>query len=339
MITVLCDVHIGAQRSAGTTHLTAFQLRQNLLSQFASLLDEGGDTIILGDLFDTGHIAMADVLATWKILRQHLGAGHRLWLVNGNHDLEKNLTLLSSFQFLCKLLEAEFPQLVKVIAEPALIGSAHYVIPHLPNQDLFDAALAVAPTCKYLYVHCNYDNNFAVESDHSLNMSKEQAQAAKAEMVIFAHEHQHRKELGGKVLVIGNQFPSSVADCLGNDRKFKLEISGTEPWRLVPTWQAAGDYCEMDWQDLQDNGCRFIRVIGAATAAQAGDVVQAISKFRSKSKALVITNATSVEGAAGAEQIQLNMEEVQAFDVWEALLECLDEREQGIIKALYRPST
>lgn len=336
-LTVINDTHVGAVRAAGTTPFTAWQLRQYLLESFYELVDEAaGSLVILGDLFDTGHVAMADLLAVWQKLRQHAANGAALYLVPGNHDLEKDLTKLSSFQFLCKLLATEFPNVVEVVDTPRRIHTGAYIIPHLANQGLFDAALAQVPECHHLLVHCNYHNGFAAQSDHSLNLSQDQAMKLPVKHIVFAHEHQARTALGGKVFVAGNQFPSSVADCLGNSVKTLTLLHREGAPERVQTWQAHGEYIEQDWHELKDTGEKFIRVVGEATAAEASEVVTAIAKFRNRSKALVITNATSVEGVADGEQIQMNMEQVKSFDVLAALLECLDEREQGVIKGLLK---
>lgn len=331
-LTVINDTHVGAQRAAGTTPLTAWQLRQYALEEFERLVDQAGSLVILGDLFDTGHVAMADILRVWEVLRKHCSNGTPLYLVPGNHDLEKTLTTLSSFQFLCKLLQAEFPS-VAVADAPQFIAEGVYVIPHLPNQDLFDLAMASVPECQYLLVHCNYDNKFAVQSDHSLNMSPDQAMRCNAKYIIFAHEHQAKTAINGKVYIAGNQFPSSISDCLGNDAKYMTVLTNAGIQK-IETWNRKGNYAEQDWRGLKDDGSKFIRVVGDAVATEAADVVSAIARFRNKSKALVITNAVKVEGAADGEQIQITLEQVKSFDVLSALLECLDEREQGVVKAL-----
>lgn len=334
-LTVLNDCHVGAQRSAGTTPLTAWQLRQYLSEEFRRLVNEvETDLCILGDLFDTGSVAMADVLAVWETLRSWLRKGRSLYLVRGNHDDTKNTTVLSSFQFLCKLLAAEFPGQALEVSEPmAMAGHDAYVVCHVANQDLFNLALEAVPECQYLLVHCNYHNSFAVQSDHSLNMSLEQAMACKAKHIVFAHEHQARAALGGKVFVCGNQTPSSIADCLGNNFKTLTMLKGGPPER-IETWNVKGNFAMQDWRALSDDGSKFIRVVGAASAAEAADVVSAISKFRNKSTALVITNAVEVEGVADGEQIQVSLEQVKNFNVLDALLEVLDEREQGVVKGL-----
>lgn len=336
-LTILNDVHIGAQRASGTTPLSAWQLRQYLLQAFKDQVDQvDGDLCILGDLFDTGGIPMADVLAAWQTLSTWLGRGHRLFLVRGNHDVFSNSTVLSSFQFLCKLLVAQWPGQVLEVSEPTMLPDRSvYVIPHLPNQDLFDQALASVPACTYLLVHCNYHNNFAVESDHSLNLSQEQAMKLPVKHILFAHEHQQKEALGDKVVVMGNQFPSSVSDCLGNDSK-RCAVITPDGLEFGYTWIAKGEYIEQNWRDLVDSGEKFIRVVGEASAEEASEVVTAIAKFRNKAKALVITNAVKVAGAADGEQIQVTLEEIKTFDVFQALLECLDEREQEVVKKLYR---
>ncbi len=356
-LTVLNDLHIGAIRTGGTRPDTAYQLRKDLLSGLEELLSNIGpntNLLINGDLCDGPAIPTGDLLQLFQILSAWLDwlPTHRengpneivprqLFLSNGNHDLSKNSTVLSSFQLLAKLLiEMHGPERVVHIEEGTLIDEGVYVIPHVANQDLFDLELAKVPECDYLFVHCNYDNEFAVEADHSLNLSKEWARKLPAKRIVFGHEHQARIELNGKVVIVGNQLPSSISDCLGNDIKCMLHVIDgpcalvidgersdvIEGYALYKTWKAEGDFSEQDWRDLKDEG-RFIRATGTATAAEGAAVVQALSNFRKTAKALVITNAVKVEGTDDGEMIQLSHEQVQAFDVLSALLEVLSEEE------------
>lgn len=335
-LTIINDTHIGAMRSGGTTPTTAYELRQWLLQQLEQVVEMSSSLLVLGDLFDTANVPMTDLLQTWQIFRNHVANGAPLVLVAGNHDLSKNSMQLSSFQFLCKLLQAEFGDRVTCVFEPQMLAhEGVYVIPHLPNQDLFNLALESVPACTYLLLHCNYDNGFATESDHSLNLSPEQAAKVPAKHIIIAHEHQASRRLEGKVIIPGNQFPSSVADCLGNDSK-KLTLLQDDTFAFIGTWTASGSFSEQDWRELKDDGSQFIRVVGEASAAEASEVVTAISKFRSKSKALVITNAVQVAGVEDAAQIQVSLEEIKAFDVLTALLECLDPPEQEVIRQLLK---
>lgn len=350
-LTILNDWHIGAIRSGGTTPTTAYQLRLDLLVQFEETL-AGIDTdlMILGDLFDGPDVSKLDLLRTYHLLSDWLvRTGKSLWLIPGNHDISKSTMNYSSFQFLGALLNVEgaYAGTVHYITEGTMTPYG-YVIPHVVNQDVFDLELAKVPKCDYLFLHCNYDNKFAVEADHSLNLSREQAEALPVRQAVLAHEHQGRDELNGKVLVIGNQRPSSVADCLGNEVKHMLRLEKipakhpnnlTEPRRdvyvsrLHQTWQAEGDYSEQDWRDLADAG-RFIRVTGTATAAEAANVASVISRFRSSAKALVISNAVKIEGVDDQADLAMSHAEITAFNVRDALRELLTDDENKKIDKL-----
>lgn len=338
MLTVLNDWHLGAVRSAGTTPATAYQLRQDLLTQFEEQLYAiDTDLMILGDLFDGPNISMADLLRAFEVLSDWLArTTKRLYLVNGNHDLSKDASRLSSFELLCKLLVNVHGRLVVHIEQPTTTPHGH-VIPHLANQDLFDLALQQVPPGRCLFVHCNYDNQFAVESDHSLNLSKEAAEALPVEYIVFAHEHQGRTELGGKVVVIGNQVPSSVSDCLGRQPKSRLVVG--EKLEFHQTWEPDRDFAEVDWEQLSkvaDLPHRFIRVTGVATPDEASLVVTAIARFRAASPALVITNSVKIHGRDDSEQLELSHEQIQSFDVLAALLEILSPEEGAKLVTLYK---
>jgi DNA repair exonuclease SbcCD nuclease subunit len=336
----LNDVHIGAIRSGGTTPATALELRKVTLSSFAELLlrCRDGDVIINGDLFDAFAIPMSDLWQVIELCNDWLtGSKFTMYAARGNHDIAKNSTLMSSFDLFCKVMGSMHRTGGFVaITEPMEIPEhSAYVIPHMPNQDLFDQALKTVPKCRVLFLHANYDNKFAVEADHSLNVSPAQAEAAPVEFIIFGHEHQRKSALNGKVVVVGNQIPTSVADCLGNDAKYLLRIG--ETLEHLPVWEAATDFARPDWRDLSDipATARFVRVGGEATAAEAAMVVSAISKLRSRSSALVVTNAVVIDGqAVDDDSIKMSLESVKSFDVLTELLSLLDPSEAEQIKKL-----
>jgi hypothetical protein len=331
---MLNDWHIGAIRTGGTTPATAYQLRQDLLQRFEETL-YGIDTDLLlnGDLFDTANIPMPDLLRTYQVLTDWLTrTGKRLLGSEGNHDLSKNSTQMSSFQFLIALLCDTHPEQVIHISGGQAF-ERFYVLSHVANQDIFDMELTKVPECDYLFVHCNYDNGFAAESDHSLNMSREQVEKCLAKQIVFAHEHQARTELGGRVVVVGNQVPSSVSDCLNNSSKSLLRINDSGLMEFEETWKAEGDFSEQDWRDLKDEG-RFVRVTGKASAAEADQVVNAIARFRQKADVLVITNAVKIEGTDDAAELALSHEAITQFNVLDALMEMLEPAEQVKVKKL-----
>lgn len=336
---VINDTHCGAIRSGGTTPRTAFALREYILELFQNLLKqaEDGDLMILGDLFDTFNVPYTDLFAVYDMLLSWLEeTGNRLILVAGNHDLSKTSATMSSFQFLCRLLKHRAGVII-VDGGPGLItmdGFSSYVIPHMANQELFDIELAKVPKVDYLFLHCNYDNKFAQQSDHSLNLSLEHARKLSVGKIVIAHEHQRKMALSGKVMIPGNQIPSSVADCLGNEQKFMVKITA-EKFELVPVWEAKGSFQRVDWHELQtvDPAAQFVRVEGEASASEAPAVVSLISKLRGQHKGFVITNAVKIEGRVD-EETSLSLEQIQSYNVLEALLKRLKPEWQTKVRQL-----
>lgn len=339
MLNVLNDLHIGVQRSSGTTPLTQWKLRQSVIAQADEMITEvDTDLMILGDLFDTHFVPFHDWLAAWQILDTWLSR-HRdrtLYLVAGNHDLSKTSTTIGSFQALGRVLSEKHFNVV-VVLEPQEIPHG-YIIPHLPNQDLFDQALAqVLEGTPALFLHCNYDNNFAVQSDQSLNLSADVAEGitANGTHIVIAHEHQTRL-FGKRIWIPGNQIATSVSDCLGTDKKRKLVVDRGQP-RFVDVCLIGNLLTRMDWRELAPATTPFVRVEGTAKSAEGADVVARISKYRSSSDALVITNAVKIEVEGGlTEQFAVSLESAKAFDVMAALKQLLTEEEFAIVSELKR---
>lgn len=334
---VLNDIHLGVQRSGGTTPATALALRQKLLAGTREMLEQiNGDLLVNGDLFDGADIPRADMLEAVRMFSTWLDRDvGDLFLANGNHDLDKASFRLSSFQFFAQLLCGLYPDRVVHIAEGTYIEQHDvYVLPHLPNQDLANLALEQVPACRALFVHMNYDNQFAVEMDHSLNMSREQAEKLPVEYIIFGHEHQARTELGGKVVIVGNQLSSSISDCLGPAQKYRLELAPTG-LKFHQTWTAEGSFEEQDWRDLNDRG-DFIRVTGTATPAEAAKVVDVVARFRRTAGALVITNAVKVGEVDDGAEMALTHEEITSFNVMAALREFLGPEDAAEVDAIMK---
>jgi hypothetical protein len=353
---ILNDLHLGAVRSAGTTIVTRKLIQDYLQQQLRDTLAHTEcDVILLGDIFDAFNVEMSQILQAYFTLADwmHAHPACLLHLVQGNHDVAKNSEKTSAFAFLCALLTKHSPDQARVyatgFAEMYLGTSANvYVVPHVLNQDLFDIELAKALEVKpgWLLLHANCMNRFAEQADHSLNVNEEWVNRllAHGHRLVFAHEHQARTLKAGKVRVLGNQWPSSVADCLEHNGAQKdgmkcmhiLDDSGLYP---VQTWDALGDFVEIDWRALRGEEpvsfFRFIRVTGTATADEASEVIAAIAKYRQKSEALVITNAVRIEGIDGIDDMSgLTSEKLASVDVLAALMEELTPPEQVAVKYL-----
>ena len=351
---IINDIHLGVNRVSGTTPQSREDLRSYVFSRFSELLRaaDGHDLCILGDLFDGFEVPARDWLDAYFLLSEwcEKNSDNEITLVAGNHDISLKGNKVSAFETLATVLNGRFDNVVAVgIDEFFCYSKATWVIAHCRNQETFGITLnKVLDQCKrgdHVLLHANYHNPFAERADHSLNVSEEQALefTKRGVTLVFAHEHQHRHEIphgtpadGGSVVCLGNQIPTSVADCLGNESKYFWELKDGDLQKHV-CWNYRGDlgYQALDWRHLEEAGsAKFIRIVGDAVNAQAADVMDAIHKFRQKSAAFVITNAVKIEGIADIESLPETFEAATKFDVMQFVYEQLDEEETKVIRKI-----
>lgn len=331
MLLILNDIHVGFNRKGGVTPATAEALRSYLLKQLEEkLYDHDGPVMIMGDLFDQFEVSSRDWLAVWQILSDFLARGGHLTLVAGNHDWSPKGNRMSSFEMLCKVLIEQSANFQFVRIDGWTVVDEHVIaVAHCSNQDIFDAKLEEIMAQAgddpwdqheairtHVFVHANYDNDFAAQSDHSLNVSQSMAKRFidKGLNLVFAHEHQARREMpagaaqtGAEVIVLGNQWPTSIADCLGNDAKFAHVLDAGELTK-VKTWDCSMEGCgfyAIDWRQLDAlyTPAGFIRVSGDASASEAAEVINKIAAFRRDSAAFIVSNAVKVDGVAAVEEM------------------------------------
>ena len=356
---VFSDLHLGVQRTGGTTPTSADALRNFSHRKHANLLDLAGehDTVLInGDLTDQFNIDLGQAIEVYAVAAECLNAKPSMKLVwsVGNHDLSKDSSKLGTVAFIGRLLEGSFPGRFKLITQAQALEShpGAWVIPHVANQDLFELELNRIPDdAKVIFLHVNLDHAIAGQSDHSLNLTRDRARdlVKAGKTLVLGHEHQGRTILGDKVIVVGNQFPTSVSDCLRHGdaqkdgMKYALAIEqNLEDMELVPTWSVKdqdGGYREVDWRDLAsipDTAQIFVRVAGKADASEAAEVIKEISKLRQRSDAYVITNAVKVGVVDGDDEIEASIEEIKAVSVIEILLSMLDEPQQAVVRELMK---
>ena len=331
MLTILNDTHLGVSRSAGTTVASKEDLTKHTQDKFLSLLPTRGSLMILGDLFDSHTVSPRTLLFTYNALGDWLErTSATLYLVAGNHDLHKATSEMSSFDLLCSLLQTRHGN-VEVVKGRGMLTYYGYVIPHMPNQDLFDLALSRVPECQRLFVHCNIDNGFAAQSDHSLNMSLEQIAACPAKQIVCAHEHHARNV--GKVVIPGNQIATSVADWLGDGDKFYAVIEDDFTLHLKLAAKREDEFEELHWKALEPCDKPFIRIFGEATAAEGAEALAAVAAYRRKSDALVVANGVKIQAAEG-ERFEEAVADMKGFDVMAMLRDVLEPGEVSKLEGL-----
>ncbi len=344
---LLNDIHVGVQRKGGTTPKSREALREYLFNSLEALLANTDENhlVIVGDLFDEFEIESRDWVRTFSLLKQWMVRGRKLTLIAGNHDHQPKGAKVSDFQMLSIALQCDKLQVIDINQWTAVAPDV-FALAHCANQDAFDKkldeVLAAAGAGSIVLLHANFDNNFAAESDHSLNVSRQVAMKFKEKDVtlVFAHEHQARNALGGYVVVLGNQWPTSIADCLNNDKKFAHFIDGENCITPVETWSRLGTagFAEIDWTELDTallvESVRFIRITGNATSNQASDVLNAIAKYRLKSEAFVVTNGVKIEGIAAVGDLPETFDAIKAFDVMEFISQNVTPEEMVVINEL-----
>lgn len=346
-ILVLNDAHLGVKRVAGTTIWSQLALREFVADSLFQCLATANSNkcLFAGDLFDNFTIDTNDIAKAIEVFaRAWLSKGKHLWLVAGNHDDSAKGNKMSHFELLCTALRTAFPDLVHVTSVGGYSPGDGWVqvdnviaVAHHCDQNAF---LHTLRSLKHLYVdgnfvivHANFDNGFAARSDHSLNVDREMA-AWVTELgakLLFAHEHQPRVMMDGNVIIMGNQWPTSIADCIGNEAKFGHVISDTiQPFE---TWNVHNKhgFGLMDWHQLGEGLVPFegfIRVTGDATAEEASTVMTTISRFRMKSKAMVVTNHVTIDGIAAAEDDEEEIEiDNSVFNLMDFIKDRMSERQ------------
>lgn len=328
---ILNDLHHGKVRKTGVTTAANEAFRKAQEDVFVSLLDahRDKDLIILGDLFD-GYLV--DYVSVSRVLHKLLDTSGRIILVAGNHDLSKNTATMSSFDFVCVFMENLRPDSVIIVKEPTIIDDHLAIIPHLINQEIFDQAVAkYAGRDLTLLAHCNYENPFAAEKDHSLNLTKKQAQGFRK--VILGHEHV--KRWVGNVRILGSQLPMTIQEAESDKYYHILCDDGALTEHLI--WSTEDGYAEQDWVAMQDCRAKFIRIVGEASAEQAAKVLQEVNKFRNQSDAYLVANSVKV-GDLVLEELEEAAADVETFDalaVFKQLLpEKVQERLNGLVKTV-----
>ena len=340
MIKIINDLHAGVRRQGGTTPASRNALNKYISQNIKKLLTWATDTdalIVLGDVFDKPKVAEVVLLDLFFMFLTFLrGSKADLILVRGNHDSKSEIIDdMCSLELLYNLLvtsladSGDDPTRVHLVFNgPETFEDeeiSFHIIPHMFNQEAFDREIENAPACAYLLLHCNFDCKYAV-GDHSLNLSREQAKKLVhgGREILIAHEHQARTPMVG-VRVMGNQFPTSVADCKGNDEKIATIITEEGVGHML-SWKAEGSFKDCTPTTIQEG--EFIRVSGNCKRHEFGQIVRDIAEYRKTSNAFVVSNAVKVE----TETMELSKEDVTKINVLELLLQAIPSQFQEKVR-------
>ena len=339
---ITTDWHLGAKRVGGSTPASQQALKQRLRDALQAQLDDN-DHLIAGDLLESFTVDTAELVETYKIFSAWLAKyGRRLALIRGNHDWHPSgLNRFSSFDLLGTILTEQFPEQVTV-ASDVTEWKQFILVPHLPNNEVLNVEVSklAGVSGKVVVFHANVDNFFAAETQHSLCLSMNQVEdlVSRGNLIICGHEHQHRKLVNGRCVILGNTEAASVADCLGSPFKYSAMVEAAN-YELTETWRSPDHFIELDWRDAGEATLahNFVRITGDATAAESADVIATISKFRQRhdENLFAVSNAVRIDGAeAISEMTGEAVSDIHAFDVLSEIYAELNPEEVACVKGL-----
>jgi DNA repair exonuclease SbcCD nuclease subunit len=251
-VKIYSDPHLGLKRKQNFTARSAAARDNEAIASLHNFVSEDSSRkLCLGDFFDTTHNDEQTLLKALPI------AAQTSYVQTGNHDIPNRAGAASSLLLLSEVVDtvpAYDP------AEPCIdavtYGRTKFTfLPHVLSQELFEKQLdraveaATEGTYHVLCLHCNYA--FGREmGDATLNLSRERAAKLleKYHYIFLGHEHTHRTDFDGRLVVIGSWRPTAFDNM---DDKYVLlfdDEAGTYEKQRV--WSAQEQYAELDASDV-----------------------------------------------------------------------------------------
>lgn len=317
---IISDLHADPSRQGGTTLESRVELNEWIIAKLGDVLSNIAHdrVIVVGDLTHKATVSDKVMKLLYEVFKNE-----KVIFVLGNHEkLDSRYGEISSIELLVSILPD-----AQLITEPTEIDE-YYIIPHAFDQATFDKWVSECLENKKVFIHANLDNHWAIEPDHSLNLSATQAEelAGKGCEIFLGHEHTAR--VVGNVNVLGCLFPTSIADCLGGNKNAYIMTENS--FYSVPTWSTE-DFIEVDYENLDKIGNEnFVRINGECEMVEFPKIVRDIAKLRNNSKAFIIANNVKVRKPGGETKM---LEEVTQFNIVKLLLESIPEEFRKEVEA------
>lgn len=259
---IFTDPHIGTSRAAHTSRSSSEKLKKRLFDE-AYKIASLPNSICVGDLFDSSKNNEEAMLQGFKV------ASKCKYLLAGNHD-EDNVTGRTTTLRALKAIGVESIVASPSLSEPYYFNDGGlYFVPHHISQKLFNEAIEQAFDSvdgkAVLFIHCNYNCEFT-DSDATLNISEAQVEKllTKFSFIFMGHEHGHKILHDGKLVVVGNTFPTSYSDI---SSKYYVELEEDfSSYRVVKTFDVDTGLLILDInKEVNEQAVKnasFIEVIG-----------------------------------------------------------------------------
>lgn len=248
---IFSDPHIGKHVVANTTLRSRKRWKASLVSRCKSAMANTStvlhETVCVGDLFDADQMLAADLLDGLAV------AQLCTIILGGNHDVENSSGSVSALS----VVDSVVGNVVMPVFNSATVvvkegTSAGFFVPHQTSKDLFAEALEHAKKeaekfhTPYLFLHCNYDCDFASKATE-LNLTRQDAEnLLKVFSKIFiGHDHNYKTDFDGRLVVVGSISPTSFGDAESTHGYLDLNPDTGEVTRNV-VWDPADSYLELD---------------------------------------------------------------------------------------------
>jgi len=312
MITFFTDPHIGLKRTANTTPTSRAQLRQNIaLTAFDVVSNATGKVVCLGDLFDNYSNTEDDILTGRSI------ASMCDLVLGGNHDVTQDVTKVGSLELVSRTINSTatkivLPRFNEVVVEQFYSEADKFsiaAVPHHTTQELFEKALQAAldtdrfssvtpgDMAEILILHCNYESPHEL-TETSLNLTKSWAERLleRFDYILLGHEHNPRDLFDGRLIILGNTFPTSFSDI--SDKRI-LHFEDGE-MRSEWIWSEANRAMTCDAIDIPEghiDPVQFLEVEGEVEHGQLAFIAKSIGAlWRNNPQLLAVKSSVKVTG-------------------------------------------
>lgn len=309
ILNIFSDPHLGSSRKTHTTRESAKRWTEMLFDYAMEASGRGVVSLLAGDLFDRTHNSELTILQGMQV------AENCQWVMAGNHDESNRADTESSMDVLKAVLDdtvVSRGEFYKAYAEDGM--GFTFIVPHHPTQGMFNDALSLAKGAaaespepfKYLFVHCNR-GELPNMTEETLTILDEQEDELLTvfDRIFYGHIHQPAIDKGGRVVQIGNTFPTSFSDIT---HKFTWELNTrTNELTQHMLFDAKQHSLQLTLGDAipGQEDILFIEVTGTGSRTEIAEYVQQV--WEANPQALAVrANCQFVDNGVTVEEVDLS---------------------------------
>lgn len=249
-IGIIGDVHIGKTFRTGVPKNRLGERESMILNQLTGLLSREVDYVVLvGDLFDKVRVSNSDLYNLISIIEKVVMANPQInyIILNGNHDMPKEVDRISSFQLFGKYFERNsFPNL-KIISkhnDSNIVQLDSYdTVLYFTHYNAFQALDEEVDTKVINDIVTKYEHRVAFGhwetidfgSDHFIGRTVPKLVLDSFNYVVTGHEHKPKVTLiqDIPVLTSGSMQPYAYGEELDTEKEFYYTLSIKEVVTLL----------------------------------------------------------------------------------------------------------